>query len=109
MSFTFALTVFAWIFFRAESLNHAFSYIHEILSPSTFTLPDFVGLKRGLAMLLLLGIFISIEWYGREGQYAISHLAFQWRKPFRWAFYILIALTTLLYSGSEQEFIYFQF
>ena len=28
---TFMLTVFAWIFFRAENLNHAFSYVRGIL------------------------------------------------------------------------------
>ena len=31
---TFGLTVFAWIFFRAENIGHAFSYISEIFSTS---------------------------------------------------------------------------
>jgi D-alanyl-lipoteichoic acid acyltransferase DltB (MBOAT superfamily) len=106
---TFGLTVFAWIFFRAENLSHAISYINEILSPSTFTLPEFPGLKRGLATLMLTGIFMLMEWRGRDGQHALSHFGLRWWKPFRWAFYVLIAVTTLLYSGSEEKFIYFQF
>src|SRR4030095_798603 len=36
MSVTFALTVFAWIFFRAASVKHALNYIGEIFSPSLF-------------------------------------------------------------------------
>jgi len=36
MLLTFGLTVFAWIFFRAENIGHAISYISEILSPSLF-------------------------------------------------------------------------
>ena len=30
MLLTFGLTVFAWIFFRAENIGHAISYISEI-------------------------------------------------------------------------------
>jgi len=36
MLLTFGLTVFAWIFFRAENIGHAISYVSEILSPSLF-------------------------------------------------------------------------
>ena len=32
MSITFALTLFAWIFFRAENVQHAFQYISQIFS-----------------------------------------------------------------------------
>ena len=38
MLLTFGLTVFAWIFFRAENIGHAFNYISEILSKSIFAL-----------------------------------------------------------------------
>ena len=36
---TFSLTVFAWIFFRAEDINHAISYISKIFSNSLFSIP----------------------------------------------------------------------
>ena len=42
MMLTFGLTVFAWIFFRANNIGHAISYISEILSPSLFSIPKFL-------------------------------------------------------------------
>lgn len=42
---TFGLTVFAWIFFRAENIGHAISYISEIFSSSLFTIPKFAGMR----------------------------------------------------------------
>jgi alginate O-acetyltransferase complex protein AlgI len=38
ISMTFCLTVFAWIFFRAENIGHALSYISKIFSSSFFTI-----------------------------------------------------------------------
>jgi hypothetical protein len=68
------LTIFAWIFFRANNIGHPISYISEILSPSLFSIPIFNGMGRVLTTLILVGVFILIEWQGREGQYAISKL-----------------------------------
>ena len=102
---TFCLTVFAWIFFRAENLSHAMNYISEILSPSIFTLPEIVP----KTVILLVSVFVLIEWQGREGQYAISKLGVNWYKPFRWALYFTFLFYIFYYSGKEQQFIYFQF
>lgn len=102
--FTFCLTVFAWIFFRAKDLRHAFSYIHGTLF-STFTKPQ--GYSSRLIVMII--IFIVIEWFGREQEYAIANLENKWPKLIRWIFYYFIIFTVLRYSGSEQQFIYFQF
>ena len=40
MSLTFLCTLFAWIFFRAESITQAVSYIDGICSYSLFSIPD---------------------------------------------------------------------
>ena len=110
---TFTLSVFAWIFFRAESLKQAFQYISDIFSWSIFSVPQgsaFIGTRlHPFIMLFLLGIFILIEWLGREQQFAIAKLFIKWRSPFRWALYIIIATITLLFCGKVEEFIYFQF
>lgn len=45
MLLTFGLTVFAWIFFRAVNIEHAISYISEIVSPSLFSKPNFNGMR----------------------------------------------------------------
>ncbi len=109
MMLTFSLTVFAWIFFRANNLGHAIDYISEILSPSIFTIPKFGGMYNALITSILVVVFVLIEWQGREGQYAISKLGHKWKRPLRYAMYYAIIIAIFWYGGKEQEFIYFQF
>jgi len=106
---TFSLTVFAWIFFRAENIGHAISYISEILSLSLFSIPKFAGMSRALTTIILVAIFVLVEWKGREGQYAISHLGIKWKRPIRYAMYYAIIIAIFWFGGKEQQFIYFQF
>jgi alginate O-acetyltransferase complex protein AlgI len=109
MLLTFGLTVFAWIFFRADNIGHAISYISEILSPSLFSMPKFNGMRGALTTIILVVIFLLVEWKGREGQYAIAHLGTKWKRPLRYAMYYAIILAIILFGGKEQQFIYFQF
>lgn len=109
MLLTFGLTVFAWIFFRANNIGHALNYISEILSPSLFTIPKFAGMFNALVTIILVAIFVIIEWQGREGQYAISKLGIKWKRPLRYVMYYAIIIAILLFGGKEQQFIYFQF
>lgn len=104
MLLTFGLTVFAWIFFRAENIGHALSYISEIFSSSLLTIPEIRP-----RILILLILFVLIEWLGREGQYAISGINFFERRIFRWGIYLSIYLLIFIFQGKHQEFIYFQF
>lgn len=106
---TFSLTVFAWIFFRANNIGHAISYISEILSPSLFSIPKFSGMRSALRIIILVAIFVLVEWKGREGQYAIAHLGTKWKRPFRYALYYAIIIAIFWFGGKEQQFIYFQF
>jgi D-alanyl-lipoteichoic acid acyltransferase DltB (MBOAT superfamily) len=107
--FTFGLTVFAWIFFRANNLEHAVSYISGIFSTSLLTIPDFPEFKRSLSIIFLIVIFLIVEWLGREQQFAIADLGLKWYKPYRWALYYSIILSIYYFAGKEQQFIYFQF
>lgn len=111
---TFSLTTFAWIFFRAESVGHAVSYIGNMfdglfnasnLSVAFTFITDNVGGTR----LCLFALFFMVEWFGRENRYAIEDLFTGRSRPVRWAFYYSIIIITILYAGLEQEFIYFQF
>jgi alginate O-acetyltransferase complex protein AlgI len=105
MLLTFSLTVFAWIFFRANSVTAAFSYIANMLKPSLFSIPTVLP----YFIFVLLLFFIAIEWMGREQHYALAKLGLKWPKPVRWFFYYFIVLLILVFMGKEQEFIYFQF
>lgn len=102
---TFWLTVLAWIFFRADSLAHAIDYLSGIFSPSLFATPDFTGMR---AIMILVVAFIAFEWVGREKIYALAHVE-HWKKPVRYLIYYIILLLMFLFTGVQQEFIYFQF
>lgn len=102
---TFLLTVITWIFFRAENAEHAFNYISEIFSFSILTKPE----GQPITTVLLILIFVIIEWLGREGEYAISGIDYFKTRIVRWFFYLAICMLIFLFQGKQQEFIYFQF
>jgi len=106
---TFSLTVLAWIFFRAENIGHAWSYLSAIFSKSLFSIPHFSGMRNALITLILITIFIAVEWIGRNEQYAIAKLGVSWKRPIRYAMYYSIILAIFLFMGKQQQFIYFQF
>ena len=71
--------------------------------------PRFPGLPRAMLILFFVSIFLVIEWFGREQQYAIAQLDGRWNKPLRWTMYYTIIFAILYFAGKEQQFIYFQF
>ncbi len=114
MGLTFTLTVFAWIFFRADSIGDAFAYIQGIFSSSLFEMPGVLEVETGRTVLpkkifLLIAVFMGIEWLGRERQYAIQALGLTWKPIFRYGFYYALLAAILWFGGQEQTFIYFQF
>ncbi|HQV77522.1 MAG TPA: MBOAT family O-acyltransferase [Chitinophagales bacterium] len=102
---TFSLTVFAWIFFRAENISHAMIYISQIFSRSLFSMPTIVP----KVTLILIIIFLIIEWFGRENQYALEKFGLKIPQVIRWGFYYILVFAIFYFAGSEQQFIYFQF
>lgn len=110
--FTFSLTCVAWIFFRADSVQHAFEIINRIFSKSLIQYSgiDFVGTRfHPLTVLVLICLFILVEWLGRRQQFAIEHFRFYRIKSLKYGFYYLILIAIFWFNGSPQEFIYFQF
>jgi D-alanyl-lipoteichoic acid acyltransferase DltB (MBOAT superfamily) len=106
---TFSLTVFAWIFFRAANVSHAFNFISQIFSSSLLSIPDFPGIGNAVPIIFMISIFILVEWIGREQQFAIANLGIKWPKPLRWIMYYAIISAIFHFTGKEQQFIYFQF
>ena len=105
---TFCLTLLAWIFFRANNVEHAISYISEIFSSSISTIPHFPGPGK-TSLLFLITIFIIIEWFGREQQFAIEQISMKFNRPMRWSVYYTLVMIIFYFGGKEQQFIYFQF
>ena len=111
ISLTFSLTVFAWIFFRAENVTHALSFIKHLFTNLYVEIPNISGLGKWHIFItcILILIFTIIEWMGREGQYAIEKYSSKWSRWKKWGFYYLILLAIFIYSKNQKEFIYFQF
>ena len=115
MVVTFFITLIAWVFFRAENMGHAFSYIGKIYSSSFFKMPGVIEGGKVINIvpdqfILSLLLFLLIEWIGRNQQYAIANLGQKWRNELRWTFYALLVFS-IFYLGNfnENAFIYFQF
>jgi hypothetical protein len=104
---TFMLAVFGWIIFRANSVTEAFDYIGIIFSKSIleFELP------YGKRALIGIAFMIIIEWLNRDKKYGLelSNTAVTKFATVRWVIYYSIIISTILFMGISQTFIYFQF
>jgi D-alanyl-lipoteichoic acid acyltransferase DltB (MBOAT superfamily) len=111
---TFSLTVFAWIFFRAENVGHALNYIIGIFSGENFfnIIPKSWGghlISDFVFLLLSIVLLTIIEWFGRDQQYGIGFLSKIKFRTIRWSIYLSLILYIITFAGGSQDFIYFQF
>ena len=103
---TFFLTVIAWIFFRADNMTHAFSYLKILFSGSLFNKPEVFPLN----IIALIIVFVIIEWINKTKQYGLAFDKTPKNLIWRWLTYITIIFIILFYWGvNSQSFIYFQF
>ncbi len=103
---TFLLVDLAWIFFRADNVGAAFTYLRGMVHPSIFSLPDPLPAR----LLLLIAVMLGVEWINRKEAHGLA-LAGRMTVPMpvRWAMYLAIAATLPLFGGTSDAFIYFQF
>jgi D-alanyl-lipoteichoic acid acyltransferase DltB (MBOAT superfamily) len=110
MTSTFLLTVMAWVFFRAESMSHAAGYFQYMFDWSLFTMPVLISKVSISTTLILLLIFVLIEWLGRGSEYAIENIERLLNRFLRWCFYAIVIAAIIVFTPTEQNpFIYFQF
>lgn len=103
MLLTFAGVTFAWIFFRADSVGEAFAYIGHFFRGGGGEV------KVEWSLFVLIAALVIIEWNGRRWEHALEFLGSGWSRPARWSFYYAIIICLYVFSGEEQQFIYFQF
>ena len=108
---TFALTVFAWIFFRAVDVHHAFSYIGGIFSRSILSSPSFPGMASAKTMVLLILLCFGTEWVQRNKQHALQFSNGSAMKSYAIIFFNCIIIWAIILLGAfgNKSFIYFQF
>lgn len=105
---TFALTCLAWVFFRADHIEHALVYLGGILSASLFTIPELS--LNDLVVAGLIFLLLGIEWRGRFAQHGLETFGNGWPRPLRWASYMaLVFIIGMFHQTEETPFIYFQF
>ena len=98
---TFAFVTFAWIFFRADTLQNAFGFIEGLFSnwgESTTLKPNYI--------LFLILILLLIDWYLRRDERSLKVPA---NRLLRYAIYLSLTFAVLFHMDGEQSFIYFQF
>ena len=108
MLLTFSLTVFAWIFFRADNINDAFNYINTIFSKSLFIKSELLSDIKSIKVIGLIIILIIVEWQARTHKYALENIS-SFPRYLRWSVYLFILILLFVFQGAKQEFIYFQF
>ncbi|WP_330444567.1 MBOAT family O-acyltransferase [Flavivirga abyssicola] len=113
MTITFALTIFAWIFFRSENISIAFEYISRIFKKANFFNLSYLQLSNQSIKVLLfyLTFFVAIDWFYRNKSHVFidtNHLIKdKIIKPF---FYLITVLGIILsLNNMANSFIYFQF
>lgn len=109
MCMTFGLTVFAWIFFRSENVAHAIQFITAIFenTNSFLLIESYLPYKT---ILLLISLFVLIEWAGRDGSYALSKQGLKWKPYYRYTYYLLLVFSIMYFGNfNNNQFIYFQF
>jgi alginate O-acetyltransferase complex protein AlgI len=115
MASTFFLTVIAWVFFRAENINHALTYLQQMFlgfaKKSSFVETyNLIYWETGYAIFFVFTFFIAVEWLGRRNQFAIEKLLFESPFMIRISFYTLVVFLISIFSKSDHSpFIYFQF
>ena len=101
---TLTIIIIAWIFFKADSLQHAFHYLNNLISASLFSTPEIFPKKT----MLLLGVFFLAEWLQRDREHALQINNIR-LSGVRWALYCMVLFLVMSAQGNQQQFIYFQF
>lgn len=105
MLLTFCLTTLAWVFFRAKTVSEAFDYLKKMFRFNFDGGIQFLEFERySIELLLLLTLFILIEWNSREHEHPIVG---KWSRLKALA--IVTAILVLGVYSSPTDFIYFQF
>ncbi|SDK04189.1 MBOAT family O-acyltransferase [Flavobacterium noncentrifugens] len=100
---TFSLVVFAWIFFRAENVQQAFTVIGKIFDFSSYNAIT-LGLNAGeiwFSVMLIVLLSLKEKYYSRI--FTNTNVAFYSQ------LLLIVVLCYLFGVYSEKQFIYFQF
>ncbi|MBU1984596.1 MBOAT family protein [bacterium] len=102
LTVTFVIVTLAWVFFRADSLGHAFAYFSRMFTATWLVMP-----KHGLAVIYSLAI-LALEWIRRERihSFEIQNLPV----VVRWGLYLAVVFAIAVFGEfGVHDFYYAQF
>ena len=104
MLITFSLVLIGWVFFRAASLEQAWTYLSHIFH---FDMQiELLQIERySFEMIPLLLVLIGIEWVCRKQEFPLYASKYDYIKTMG----ILIMILLFGSFSTLQDFIYFQF
>lgn len=109
MLFTGSCFASTFVLFRSVGLEQGLNYYQGLFSASIISKPivgDFTG---AMTTIVLIGVFLIIEWLGRDKKFAIESMHSNHRL-LRWLSYIVLVFVTMYFGAfDEVDFIYFQF
>ena len=118
---TFALTCFAWIFFRADSIESAFNYIHRMFTcpdPWAWTTGIFYSLSLGRQemniLLISAAVLLFVDFMKRKKNVRFENIADNQNSWVRGLILFVLVFVVIIfgaygYNFDAQQFIYFQF
>ncbi|MCW2119451.1 MBOAT family O-acyltransferase [Flavobacterium sp. 7A] len=101
---TFILSCIAWVFFRAKTVTDAVLYLKGIFTNGTFVSQYLDNQRYNYEILLLVLVFVLVEWNNRTKVEPISG-----KYDFVKLIACITAIITLGTYSDYKEFIYFQF
>jgi len=102
--FTFVLTTIAWVFFRANTITDAFSYLGRLFINGVYESQYLANERYNYEIIIMLFLFVLVEWNNRTRIEPVSGK----RSMLKLALCILAIITFGTYSDYK-NFIYFQF
>ncbi len=106
MALTFLLVLIGWVIFRADNIKHAWTYIKGM-----FTHFDNLSLMASRGPLLWCAALFLMEWFSKDRECPLDFggKGLFSKRYVRWGTYYLFFMAVILFGGSTQAFIYFQF
>jgi alginate O-acetyltransferase complex protein AlgI len=109
---TYLMVTMTFILFRANNIEQAWEYFSGLFNLSIPSMVDLYAI--GIASTILIIVFLAFsmfvaEWFYRNTDYPLAQLGLKWKRPLRYALYFAIIIVIFLFSGKDQQFIYFQF
>ena len=86
-------------------MSHAIQYIKGIFQTTIFSVPEI----HPIPVVILIAIFLFIEWVFRDKDYGLQFDNTKTHKITRWSTYIIISFLIASFFGKGSSFIYFQF